>query len=276
MNTHAQVAEVQEDRFSAKPSENDTIRLVGDYGGSGEEKHENGALSRKAIGECPAVIYLDPRTLTRECVGRYLQANLNDLQVCLHAKLDTIVGKADLPEVSAVIVNTGPEPMTSPATTTLLAEIGETLAGRPIVVVSDHDDPGSVFDAFELGARGYIPTSLATVVAVEAVRLVCAGGTFAPTAAFLPPPRQRGRARSHPSPAIGEPMGRRFTPRQTQVLERLQRGLTNKVIAYELDMCESTVKVHVRNIMKKLKATNRTQVVCLTRGMVQLRSMPAD
>jgi DNA-binding NarL/FixJ family response regulator len=45
--------------------------------------------------------------------------------------------------------------------------------------------------------------------------------------------------------------------------------MANKLIAYELSMCESTVKVHVRNIMKKLKATNRTQVVYLTRGFFE-------
>jgi DNA-binding NarL/FixJ family response regulator len=41
--------------------------------------------------------------------------------------------------------------------------------------------------------------------------------------------------------------------------------MANKLIAYELNMCESTVKVHIRNIMKKLNATNRTQVAYLTR-----------
>ena len=44
-------------------------------------------------------------------------------------------------------------------------------------------------------------------------------------------------------------------------MEALKRGKTNKIIAYELNMQESTVKVHVRNIMRKLKATNRTEVV---------------
>ena len=45
--------------------------------------------------------------------------------------------------------------------------------------------------------------------------------------------------------------------------------MANKLIAYELNMCESTVKVHIRNIMKKLKATNRTQVAYLTRGLFE-------
>ena len=50
-----------------------------------------------------------------------------------------------------------------------------------------------------------------------------------------------------------------FTQRQAQILDCLRRGMANKLIAYELNMCESTVKIHIRNILKKLKATNRTE-----------------
>ena len=52
-----------------------------------------------------------------------------------------------------------------------------------------------------------------------------------------------------------------LTSRQMVVLAHLQRGSANKIIAHELDMSESTVKVHVRNIMRKVGATNRTQAV---------------
>jgi DNA-binding NarL/FixJ family response regulator len=47
----------------------------------------------------------------------------------------------------------------------------------------------------------------------------------------------------------------------------LQKGKPNKVIAYELGMAEATVKVHIRHIMKKLNACNRTQVVLMTRDL---------
>ena len=47
------------------------------------------------------------------------------------------------------------------------------------------------------------------------------------------------------------------------MIDALRRGKANKIIAYELNMCESTVKVHIRNIMKKLKAKNRTEVAYL-------------
>jgi DNA-binding NarL/FixJ family response regulator len=43
-------------------------------------------------------------------------------------------------------------------------------------------------------------------------------------------------------------------------IRAIQAGKSNKVIAYELNMYESTVKVHARNVMKKLKAKNRTEV----------------
>ncbi len=54
-----------------------------------------------------------------------------------------------------------------------------------------------------------------------------------------------------------------FTCREAEVVRLLRQGKPNKIIAFELSISESTVKVHIRNIMKKLNATNRTQVVFL-------------
>jgi DNA-binding NarL/FixJ family response regulator len=59
-----------------------------------------------------------------------------------------------------------------------------------------------------------------------------------------------------------------FTTRQLAVIAALRKGKANKIIAYELNMRESTVKVHVRNIMKKLKARNRTEVAYLANTML--------
>jgi len=54
-----------------------------------------------------------------------------------------------------------------------------------------------------------------------------------------------------------------FTPRETDLLELLRRGMQNKLMAYELGISESTVKSHLRSIMMKLKAKNRTQAACI-------------
>jgi DNA-binding NarL/FixJ family response regulator len=57
--------------------------------------------------------------------------------------------------------------------------------------------------------------------------------------------------------------GEQLTSRQAAVVEALRTGKPNKIIAFELNMRESTVKVHVRNIMKRLKGRNRTEVAFL-------------
>jgi DNA-binding NarL/FixJ family response regulator len=216
-----------------------------------------------ASGQLQTVIYLDPRAFTRDCVGGWLQTSLSGFRVCVLPDVDQIeMAPVAHQRIRAVIINTGPDPMSSTSVARLLARVSELLPESPVAVLSDHEDPESVRAAFKLGVRGYIPTSLASRVAVEAVRLVCVGGTYAPAAALLcqvdPPQRPAGE-----SPIAG------FTQRQAQILDCLRRGMANKLIAYELNMCESTVKVHVRNIMKKLNATNRTEVAYLTRGFFE-------
>ena len=216
-----------------------------------------------ASGEVQALVYVDPRAFTRDCVSRWLQSSLSGFRICILPDPEQIV---TLPVASeqfrAVIVNAGPERMSSGTVVRLLARVTELLPGVPVAVLSDYEDAENIREAFALEVRGYIPTSLASLVAVEAVRLVCAGGTFAPTATLLSSLRSSNGA-------DGAPLIEGFTQRQAQILDCLRRGMANKLIAYELNMCESTVKVHIRNIMKKLSATNRTQVVYLTRGLFE-------
>jgi DNA-binding NarL/FixJ family response regulator len=214
-----------------------------------------------ATEELQMLIYLDPRALTRDCVGRWLQSRLSGFSICLLPDPEQIaVAPIVNDQVRAVVINAGPERMSSPTVARLLSRVGELLPTVPVAVISDYEDPESIQEAFELGVRGYIPTSLASMVAVGALHLVCLGGTFAPATALLSQgDRRQGLA--------GGPLIDGFTRRQSQILDCLRRGMANKLIAYELNMCESTVKVHVRNIMKKLKATNRTQVAYMTRGL---------
>ena len=62
-----------------------------------------------------------------------------------------------------------------------------------------------------------------------------------------------------------------FTNSELAVLDRLKLGKANKIIAHELGLSESTVKVHIGRIMKKLKVTNRTQVVSRAYALTNAR-----
>lgn len=148
----------------------------------------------------------------------------------------------------------------------IVSDIRQVLAqadGAPCAILSDSEDPELMLDVLRSGAKGYIPTSLPMDVGIEALALVRAGGIYGPVSMLLDrvpsPPRLLA-----PLPDTCDATSEsQFTPRQLDVIESLRRGKPNKLIAYELQMCEGTVKVHIRNIMRKLKATNRTEVAIL-------------
>lgn len=123
-----------------------------------------------------------------------------------------------------------------------------------VIVMGDREDLPHVLAMLSHGARGYIPTSVSLSVAIGALSLVVAGGQFVPATAFLSPGRLDRAAPTDPGTVF------RLTERQAAIAEGISRGKPNKIIAHELNLCESTVKVHIRSIMRKLQARNRTEV----------------
>jgi DNA-binding NarL/FixJ family response regulator len=149
----------------------------------------------------------------------------------------------------------------------LVKRAAQAFAGTAIVVLSDVEDLQQVVGALKAGSRGYISTSMSLDVAVEALRLVRAGGQFLPANCVVG--TESGETTTVPAPDQPEhAVQGLFTARQSAVVEALRRGKANKIIAYELNMRESTVKVHVRNIMKRLKARNRTEVAYIINQLV--------
>jgi DNA-binding NarL/FixJ family response regulator len=100
-------------------------------------------------------------------------------------------------------------------------------------------------------------------VLVSILHLVCAGGTYVPASLIERAPVAPTERTSDASRGALNPIGEAFTPKELEIMGRLRDGKPNKIIAYELDICESTVKVHMRHIMGKLNATNRTQAALL-------------
>jgi DNA-binding NarL/FixJ family response regulator len=133
----------------------------------------------------------------------------------------------------------------------------ETMGGRPhFAVLSDSERAAEIMAAFECGAKAYIPTSVTVEVMIEAINLVIAGGAYWPTSVLKLCSGQGGAFAGAPR----QPACDLLTPRETAVLKAVRMGRPNKVIAHELGISESTIKVHVHRIMKKLKVQNRTQV----------------
>lgn len=207
----------------------------------------------------PRVIVIHPRAFFRDCFVRCLEASYNSHDILAFA---TICAWRNSPEQTtatpSVIVFFVDDSNSSSVAD--LEFLESTATSTPVVIMSDIDDASYVMHALKSGARGYIPTSLPFNVAVEAVRLVEAGGTFVPVSSL-----ELDRSTQDVSLKSGDIL----TERQLMVVEALCRGLANKQIAYQLGMSEHTVKVHLRHIMRKLKVRNRTEVAVLTKDFFE-------
>ena len=126
-----------------------------------------------------------------------------------------------------------------------------------VIVLSAFDADDDVLRAIQAGAAGYLlkmalPTELADAIAA---------GHRGQTAL---PPRVAAKLATH----VGRP---RLTGRQEEVLQLIARGMTNQEIGDRLHIVEGTVKAHVKSILEKLGARDRTQALCiaLERGLVR-------
>lgn len=203
-----------------------------------------------------SIVILDGRALNRECFVKVLEAYDLGLEILAFEKFEDWKAKRDnhLP-VGAVVMSVGGTQVSSDAFLGEIREMTDELGDIPIVVMSESDDLSCILQVLDSGARGFVPTSLGMAICVEAIRLAMVGGTFVPAEAVM---AMRHKLKSKADEE--KPMTGLFTERQAEIAQALRRGKANKIIAYELNLRESTVKVHIRNIMKKLKATNRTEV----------------
>ena len=137
-----------------------------------------------------------------------------------------------------------------------------------LVIISDREDREEIRAAFEEGAVGFMPTSIEPALAFQALSFIRSGGSFFPPSALstsLREPTINGVARVLD-----------LTAKQEEVISRLRKGLSNKAIARQLDMSEATVKVHVRQIMRKFGVANRTQLAVAAMNQGALRAAPAS
>jgi two-component system, NarL family, nitrate/nitrite response regulator NarL len=127
-----------------------------------------------------------------------------------------------------------------------------------LVVVSDQYDLKTVIDCIGAGVFGYIIKSTRSTRLLAALRLIALGEKVVPSN-FVDTVSECGIERTMCSDFDHEIEEAKLSPRELDVLCCLMAGYANKVIARKLDVCEATVKVHVKAILRKLNVHNRTQ-----------------
>lgn len=142
----------------------------------------------------------------------------------------------------------------------MLNKIKDVSPDSVCIVVSDSDARSDIRAAIRGGALGYILKRSSMDVLERAITLVLAGERYVQVPAeFLDADDEPEPAR--PAGAADPLEG--LTARQQEVLRLLALGQSNKEIAKSLGLLEGTVKVHVRDILRKLGVSNRTQAAML-------------
>lgn len=198
---------------------------------------------------------IDDRALDRECLAQSLIAHGLEMDVELFPSFESWRKTSDLLH-SGLLINIGKSDFLNSAFMHDLQGLIEDFPGLPVVILAENSDIRQVIRAFEVGVQGYISSAIGLTVCVGAISLALAGGAFISAEdlndlrhlLLAAEKKERHRATL-------------FTQREADVIDALTQGKPNKIIAYELSLRESTVKVHIRNIMKKLNARNRTEII---------------
>ena len=126
-----------------------------------------------------------------------------------------------------------------------------------IIVLAEHAGDAEITRALKKGALGYVCKDVAPDDLVKAIRTVAAGRKFIP---------------ADVAAILSENIGREeLTPAESNILRMIVGSMSNKEIAFALDISENTVKTHARNIFDKLGVSDRTSAATLAikRGLVR-------
>lgn len=135
--------------------------------------------------------------------------------------------------------------------------IVEDLPETAVLMLSVSEEADDLSIALQNGARGYLLKNIETETLVQSIKRAAAGEPViseAMTAKLV----MQFRAATHPQG--GAASREKLTQRERETMACVARGESNKEIARSLEVAESTVKIHVQNILKKLNLSSRVQI----------------
>lgn len=167
----------------------------------------------------------------------------------------------------------------APSITAQVATIKEKFPLVRVALLGHHWGMSEITAAFQAGANAYFAEATASDEFIKAIGLIMLGHQA--VLPIGPPPRASGpepeiqSAREYlpnalKSYALPRQSVMHLSPRETSILRCLARGASNKLIGREIKISEATVKVHVKAILRKIGATNRTQAAVWAMGNAAL------
>ncbi|MBL4614382.1 MAG: response regulator transcription factor [Magnetovibrio sp.] len=212
------------------------------------------------------ILLADDHTLVRDGLRPFLEELSDDVTVIEAETFESALRAAhDAHDLKLILIDLAMPGMNDLAG---VRKMMETHPQIPLVILSGTHDQKMILKAFDFGIAGFIPKSTGSEIMLNALQLVMAGERYIPSQILIG--AAIGDALTKPSPAGNDPYGisishltrfENLSKREKHVLELLVGGMTNKGIARSIDLQEATIKIHVKNIYRKIGASNRAQAV---------------
>jgi len=137
----------------------------------------------------------------------------------------------------------------------VISLLQEEVPSAQIIMLTVSEDAEDLLEALRAGARGYLLKNIETDFLLASIRQAAAGeSVMSPQMA-----RKLADAMRSPRKDNSDVSPAKLSPRELEVILLLARGAGNKEIARVLDLSESTVKIHVQGILRKLNLSSRVQ-----------------
>ncbi len=208
-----------------------------------------------------STLLVEPNTLLREGLRRILAETAYD-PVGLSSNLAEAMGALEADKAFLLIIDAARDHR---ETCQQVRQFKEQQPLARVVMLVDGYDLAEVFAAFQAGADAYLMKSISCEVLIKTLDLVMLGETVFPSAVLdllreqVLQKADETIAQDTAKPGEDSLPAKGLSVRETVILRCLMDGDSNKLIARKFDITEATVKVHVKAILRKIHAKNRTQ-----------------
>ncbi|WP_292953814.1 MULTISPECIES: response regulator transcription factor [unclassified Neptuniibacter] len=205
------------------------------------------------------ILIADDHPLFREAISNVIENSFEGCQTLETEDLDSALEIAQKEEELDLILLD----LNMPGMNGLngLITLRNDLPTVPVVIVSAEEDKQIVLQAITYGAVGFITKSSPREQMSDALKQILAGNVYLPSDIIRASQPDNRRMQRKDDNQIPPELLSSLTRRQLLVLERMSKGESNKQIAYNLNIAETTVKAHVSAILRKLGVHNRIQAV---------------
>ena len=206
------------------------------------------------------ILLIDDHALFRSGIKALLQRQ-NDFEVVGEAAngLDAVKRAIALqPDIILLDLN-----MPGMSGKAVLNALQEEAVRAKVIVLTVSENAEDLADVMAAGAQGYLLKNIDASHFIDALRRVASGETIISPEMTVRLVSAMRAKETPPSNTPRDALLARLTPREREILAALAEGASNKEIARQFDLSESTVKVHVQNILRKLECQSRVQAAVI-------------